>query len=106
LQKIDSLKGVENCHWNYEFDGLINPGHANLAFKNQSLKSSYFKYKSPMHLIQYSFTPNIRLDNGLIEKINVFPGKTLRANVKKTSTVVKYFQNKLVNFYLNQVKLG
>jgi hypothetical protein len=35
-----------------------------------------------MHLIQYSFTPNIRLDNGLIEKINVFPGKTLRANVK------------------------
>jgi hypothetical protein len=36
-----------------------------------------------MHLIQYSFTPNIRLDNGLIEKINVFPGKTLRANVKK-----------------------
>jgi hypothetical protein len=35
-----------------------------------------------MHLIQYSFT-NIRLDNGLIEKINVFPGKTLRANVKK-----------------------
>jgi hypothetical protein len=40
-----------------------------------------------MHLIQYSFTPNIRLDNGLIEKINVFPGKTLRANVgaqKKT----------------------
>jgi hypothetical protein len=23
LKKIDSLKGVENCHWNYEFDGLI-----------------------------------------------------------------------------------
>jgi hypothetical protein len=50
-----------------------------------------------MHLIQYSFTPNIRLDNGLIEKINVFPGKTLRANVKKLQHV-KYFQNKLVNF--------
>jgi hypothetical protein len=38
--KIDSLKG-RNCHWNYEFDGL-NPGHANLAFQNQSLKKFLF----------------------------------------------------------------
>jgi hypothetical protein len=106
LKKINSLKKLESCHWNYEFDGLINSGHANLAFKNQSIKSSYFKYKYPMHLIQYSFTPNIRLDNGLIEKINVFPGKTLRANVKKTSTFVKYFQNKLGQSLFKSSQVG
>jgi hypothetical protein len=26
LKKINSEK-LESCHWNYEFDGLINPGH-------------------------------------------------------------------------------
>jgi hypothetical protein len=82
LKKNRFFEGVENCHWNYEFDGLINPGHANLAFK-PIIKSSYFKYKYPMHLIQYSFTPNIRLDNGLIEKINVFQVKLYELMSKK-----------------------
>jgi hypothetical protein len=58
VELADSLKnrffeGVENCHWNYEFDGLINPGHANLAFQNQSLKVLILNIS--MHLIQYSF---------------------------------------------------
>lgn len=106
LKQVDSLKGLDGYHWNYESDQLTNTGHANLAFKNQSVKSSYFKYKYPMHLIQYSFISNIRLDNGLVEKTNVFPAKTLRANVTKTSTLVKDFKNQIGQFLFKSSQVG
>lgn len=85
-----------------------NDSNANLAFENQVSKSVYFNYKCPMHLIQYSFTTNFNLYDRLNLKKDLFSGPIFQASVKKTSTVVKSFQNKVAKdlFKLSQVGLS